>query len=78
MLTIRDPRAGELARALARADNTTMTQAVVTALQNELGRRSEKTPLATQLEAIADDLAAKAGPNRRSMSKDDIADMWGQ
>lgn len=77
MLTIRDPRAGELAKALAKANHTTMTQAVVTALQNELGRQAEKTPLASRIEAIADDLAARAGPKRRTLSKDEIADMWG-
>jgi len=77
MLTIRDPQAGELARTLAKANHTTMTQAVVTALENELARQAEKTPLASRIEAIADDLTARPGPKRRTLSKDEIADMWG-
>lgn len=77
MLTIRDPRAAELAKQLARANHTTMTQAVVTALENELARERQRTPLAERLAAIADDLAGKAGPNGRRMTKDEIDEMWG-
>lgn len=78
MLTIRDPRADELAQQLARAHKTTKTQAVITALENELRRDREKTPLADRLAAIADKLAQQAGPNGRPITKDEIDQMWSE
>ncbi len=76
-LQIRDSRARELAKKLAAKRKVTMTDAVIQALEGEWRREAEKEPLATRLKRIADDLAAQAGPNRRTMSKDEIDAMWG-
>lgn len=54
-----------------------MTEAVVTALENDLRREGESAPLAGRYAAIAAGLAAGAGPNPREVSKDDIDEMWG-
>jgi antitoxin VapB len=78
MLTIRDPRAAALARRLAEARGTTMTQAVVTALEHELRRDREATPLATRIGAIAARAKAIAGPRARAMTKDEIDALSGQ
>ena len=78
MLTIRDPRAATLARRLADAHGTTMTQAVVTALEGELRRDRDATPFATRLGAIARKAQAMAGPNARPVSKDEIDELSGQ
>ena len=76
--SVRDPRAAKLARKLAKLRGSTMTEAVITALENDLQRQRERVPLADRYTAIAADLAAKAGPNRRDVTKDDIDEMWGQ
>jgi antitoxin VapB len=76
-LQIRDERARELARKLAAKRNVTMTEAVIQALEGELRRESEKELLAQWIARIADDLATQAGPNGRTMTKDDIDAMWG-
>lgn len=76
MLTIRDPRAAVLAKRLAEARNTTMTQAVVTALERDL--RRDATPLAARLDAIARKAKAMAGPRGRAMTKDEIDALSGQ
>ena len=75
MLTIRDPEAAILARRLADIHKTTMTKAVVTALQKELLREQMKTPLAERLGSIAARAKAMAGPNGRVMTKDEIDDL---
>lgn len=77
-LNIRDPRAARLARDLARRRSTTMTQAIISALEAEIEREREARPLAERLLAIADDLQAKARPGGRRMSRDEIDDLWGQ
>ena len=76
MLTIRDPRAAVLAKRLALARKTTMTQAVVTALERDLQR--EATPLAARLETLARKATAMAGPHARAMTKDEIDALSGQ
>lgn len=53
-----------------------MTEAVITALENEVKRERDAVRLADRYAAIAGDLAAKAGPNPREMTKDDIDKMW--
>jgi antitoxin VapB len=78
MLTIRDPRAAALARRLAEAHRTTMTQAVVTALEQALRREREATPLATRLGKVAARAKAIAGPGARAMTKDEIDALSGQ
>lgn len=72
MLTIRDPRAAKLARRLAESRQITMTQAVVTALEQELRRDRAATPLSERLDALAKKAKAMAGPAARGMTKDEI------
>ena len=77
MLTIRDPRAAALAKALAKARHTTMTQAAVTALENELRQDRQTPPLAIRLSALAEKAKAMAGPQPREMTRDEIDDLSG-
>lgn len=76
-INIRDPRAAVLARDLARRRGTTMTEAIVAALEAEIDRERQRKPLAARLSAIADDLAAQARPGGRRMTKDEIDALWG-
>lgn len=78
MLNVRDPKAQALARELAERRGTSMTRAVVTALENELARDRETAPLKDRLFSLADRLARQAGPNRRTVDKNEIDAMWGQ
>jgi len=77
-LQIRDERARELAETLAKKRNVTMTTAVIQALEGELRRENAAVPLSKRAADIARDLKAHAGPKGRSLSKQDIDDMWGQ
>lgn len=76
-LNIRDPRAAVLARDLARRRGTTMTEAIIAALEAEIVRERQRKPLAARLSAIADDLAAQVRPGGRRMTKDEIDALWG-
>jgi antitoxin VapB len=76
-LQIRDTRARSLAMRLAKQRGVTMTEAVVQALQEELRRARSAEPLAIRIKKISTDLAQHAGPNRRTMTKDEIDAMWG-
>ncbi len=76
MLSIRDPRAAELAKELAKRRKTNMTEAIVTALENELRREREKVPLPERLSKLAEKARALAGPNARDVTKDEIDAMW--
>jgi antitoxin VapB len=76
-LQIRDERARELAQQLADKRQVTMTAAVIQALEAELRREREKESLADRIARIADDLAQQAGPNRKSVSKEEIDALWG-
>jgi antitoxin VapB len=76
-LQIRDDRARTLAKQLADRRQVTMTEAVIQALEAELRREAEAVPLAERVAYIAGELAAAAGPNRRTMTKDEIDAMWG-
>ena len=78
MLTIRDPRASLLARRLAEVQQTTMTQAVVVALEHALRRAREATPLATRIGGVAARAKAMAGPGARAVTKDEIDALSGQ
>jgi len=78
MFTIRDPRAAQLARELAARRQTTMTAAVIGALESELRREKEKRTLAQRLHDITRRAAEMAGPNRRELTKDEIDALWGQ
>ena len=76
-LQIRDERARELAQQLADKRKVTMTAAVIQALEGELRRENEKESLSDRIARIAADLAAQAGPNRKTISKEEIDAMWG-
>jgi antitoxin VapB len=77
-ISIRDPEAGKLARELAGLRGTNMTEAILHALRSELERERDKRPLREQLEELARELKAEAGPNPREVTKEDIDAMWGQ
>jgi antitoxin VapB len=77
-LQIRDPRARDMASRLARIEKTTMSQAVVDALNDKLKRLQDKPSIS---EIVADSrarLAAIAKPGGHMMTKEEIDDMWGQ
>jgi antitoxin VapB len=75
-LHIRDDRAARLARQLAARKGTSMTQAVVTALEGALAQ--EARPLAERIADIARD-AARLGGRRhgRAVKKREIDELWG-
>jgi antitoxin VapB len=76
-LNIRDPRASELARGLAQIRGTNMTEAVISALENEIMRERAKPPLALRVRQISDELMAGAAAKRRKLTKSEIDKMWG-
>ena len=76
-LQIRDKRAHELARRLAQRDKTTMTEAVISALENELGRKAEEPSFQEQVALIVDELHRLSPGRGRDMTKDEIDEMWG-
>ncbi len=75
-LHIRDDRAATLARRLAKRKGTTMTRAVVEALEGAL--RREDRPLVERIAEIARD-AERMGDRAhgRVMSKAEIDELWG-
>lgn len=76
-LQIRDVRARELASKLAEKRGTSMTEAVVTALENELRREESEPSLATRLDELAQKLKDMSPGGGRHMTKDEIDEMWG-
>lgn len=77
-LQIRDPRVHQLARTLARARKTTMTEVVRQALEAEAARTdSGEPPLRDRLRPILDELDALSKPGGHRMTKEEIDDMWG-
>lgn len=77
-LQIRDPRARELARELAERRNTSMTEAVILALEAELRRDGDRLPLAERAKALAAELRSRSTGAGRDMTKDEIDAMWGE
>lgn len=75
-LQIRDKRAHELASQLAGRRKTSMTEAVITALENEL-QRTDQRPLAERYAALAEELHRRSPGGGREMTKDEIDAMWG-
>jgi hypothetical protein len=75
-LHIRDERALKLAKKLAARRGTTMTQAVVDALQGALAR--EERPLRERIAEIADELD-RLGDRARghTPTKQEIDELWG-
>jgi antitoxin VapB len=78
MLSIRDPRAAELAKRLAVQRKTTMTEAIIVALENELKRERDKLPLPERLARLSEKAQRLAGPRGRDVTKEEIDDSWGQ
>ncbi len=76
-LQIRHPRAHELARELAKKRGTSITDAVIGALEAQLQREREAIPLADRLASIIAELHAKSGGKGRELTKDEIDEMWG-
>jgi antitoxin VapB len=76
-LNIRDPRASELARDLAARRGTSMTRAIIGALENELTREKTKLPLALRVRQISSELMSGAAGKRRRLTKSEIDKMWG-
>lgn len=75
-LHIRDERALKLAKKLAARRGTTMTQAVIDALQGALAR--EERPLAERLADIAREAKRLGDPKRgRPVTKQEIDELWG-
>ena len=75
-LSIRDPRAAELARNLAGRRKTTMTAAIIEALENEIARDRAQRPLHERLADLARRGREMAGPGGRDMAKEEIDAMW--
>jgi antitoxin VapB len=76
-LNIRHPRAAELARELADRRGTTMTEAIINALESALRQDRKAGALAERFAAIARELAKTGRPGGRDLSKDEIDAMWG-
>jgi antitoxin VapB len=75
-LHIRDERAATLARRLAKRRGTTMTRAVVEALEGALAR--EERPLRERVAEIADELERIGNRARgRVVTKQEIDELWG-
>ncbi len=75
-LHIRDNRAARLAKQLAVRRGTTMTEAVVTALEGALAQ--EARPLRERIADIARDAARSGGSQRRrTVKKRQIDALWG-
>lgn len=74
-LHIRDKRAGRLAKQLAARKGTTMTQAVMTALESALAQ--EARPLRERIADIARD-ATRLGSRKRghAVKKREVDDLW--
>jgi antitoxin VapB len=75
-LHIRDDRAATLARRLAKRRGTTMTGAVIEALESALKR--EERPLAERLADIANELDRLGDRSRgHTPTKEEIDELWG-
>ena len=75
-LHIRDERAARLAKKLAKRRGTTMTRAVVEALEGALAR--EERPLRERLADIAREVKRLGDPKRgRPVTKQEIDELWG-
>ena len=77
-LRIRRESVAQLARELAAARKTTVTDAIKEALKEALDSEHRKLTLAERHEALAQRTKAEAGPNAREVTKDEIDEMWGQ
>ncbi len=76
-MSIRSPRVEQLTRSLAKKRNTTMTNVLLQALENETEREKEKKSRAVRLKEIVDDLHRISKPGGHMMTKEEIDEMWG-
>jgi antitoxin VapB len=78
-LSIRNPRAEELARELATKRKTTMTDVIVKALEKDAKAEAEADtrPLYEKVKELADRLKRKGKPGGHMMTKEEIDRMWG-
>lgn len=77
-VNIRDPRASSIARDLAARRGSTMTEAIIAALEAEIARDRRTRPLADRLMSIAEGLQAKAASGGCRMTRDEIDAFLGQ
>lgn len=75
-LNIRNPKAHALASKLASLRKISITDAVVGALEAELRREQAEIPLATRLEALANQALAKAGKGGREIGEEERDALW--
>jgi len=75
-LQIRDSRAHDLAFKVAQARRSSMTEAVIAALEAELERLRRAEPLADRLARIAQDLSELRRPGGRDPTKNEIDPLW--
>ncbi|MDW6020504.1 type II toxin-antitoxin system VapB family antitoxin [Mesorhizobium sp. BAC0120] len=76
-LQIRNPRAYELAKKLAEKHNTTMTDAVIEALEDKLKSEAGEKPLWERIQPILERVRSRSQPGGRDLTKDEIDAMWG-
>lgn len=72
-----DPRIAALASDLARRRGSSMTEAIIAALEAEIARHQQTEPLPHRLRSIADELARKSRPGGRRLERDEIDELWG-
>jgi antitoxin VapB len=77
-ISIRDPKAAELARKLAKKRGTTMTQAIISALEESLRHDREKVPLEDRFMTTVQDFNARNPDVRPKMKKSEIDTLWGK
>jgi antitoxin VapB len=75
-LTIRDPRAAELAREIANRKGMTMTAVVINLLEREAKALESELTISQKLRLLSEQALAMAGPNRKEMTKEDIDALW--
>ncbi len=77
-ISIRDPKAAELARKLATKRGTTMTQAIISALEESLRHDREKMPLEDRFMKTVEDFNARNPDARPKLKKSEIDAFWGK
>lgn len=77
-LNLRDPRAAELARTLARLRGQTMTEATIFALEAAIEQEHRQRPLHERLADLAQRAKNMRKPGGQEVSKDELDALWGQ
>jgi antitoxin VapB len=75
-LNIRNPLAGKLAKELASRRNITLTEAIISALQEELRRDNERKPLETRLRDVVARHTKGRVATGRDLTKPEITELW--